>query len=106
MAEEFIKVTWREILTGTISILIISAVSFVFQDFNSRLKYADSLSETNKDEIAEINSQITLGLTESIASLSEKLEDSSVDLTTLSNSHKSLEMLVTRLEVIVEGFDE
>lgn len=101
--EGFFQVTWKEIVAGVLSLLILGAVSFVFSSFNNRLEAVEAQSSTNKELVSTINTLMTSELRLSISNLTNQLEKTGGDLNTFSNNQRSLERSVDRLEVIVEG---
>ena len=101
--EGFFQVTWKEIVAGVVSLLILGAVGFVFSSFNDRLTEAENTSGVNKEKVNEINTLMTSELRLSITNLTKELENTGSDLNTFSNNQRSLERSVDRLEVIVEG---
>ena len=96
--EGFVKVTWKEIVAGVISLLILGAVTFVFSNFSGRL-------ETLESQYAVHEEALKIELINAIGDLTEELEDTTDDLTTFGNNQRSLERTVIRLEAILERME-
>ncbi len=102
----FIQVTWKEIVATVISMLIVSAVAFVFSNFNGRLTEVEDQGDINKDKIETIDILMDAELRDAINDLTEELEDKADELTTFGNNQRSLERTMTRLETIVERLED
>ena len=93
--EGFFKITWKEILAGVLSFIVLGAVSFVFANFTSRLAEVEAkatqLDITYKTEVVNKLSNITVDL----GKTADKM--TSIDTTT-----HDLEIAVGKLQVLVE----
>ena len=98
----FIQITWKEIIAGTLSFLIIGAVGFVFTNFNSRLTNVEQIAMEEKSRGEKIELLMEAELRESIRNLTKELEERTDDLATNSNTIRSLERTVARLEALLE----
>lgn len=103
--ENFVKVTWKEIVAGTISVLIIGAVTFVFSNFNGRLTHLEAQAQLNKDNVERIDLLMEAELRNAINSLTEELEENTGEFTLFRNNQRSLERSITRLETIIERLE-
>ena len=103
--EGFIQVTWKEIVAATLSLLIVGAVGFVFSSYNGRLTSVEDTALVNKDGVERIDILMDAELREAIRGLTKELEENTDDITSFSNTQRSLERAVTRLEAIIERIE-
>lgn len=97
--EGFFRVTWKEIIAGTLSLIILGAVTFVFTNFNTRLDNVevkvDQVDIAVKTEIINELSNISRDLGKTVDQMT------SIDITT-----RDLEVAVGKLEVLIERLEK
>lgn len=101
--ESYAKVTWKEIVAGLVSALILGSVFFVFSSTNNRITALEVSAALEKEKVAEIKILMNSELRAAIKTLSDDLEDVNTDGSTFSNNIRSLERTVDRLEIVVGG---
>lgn len=93
----------KEIVVSVLSLIILSAVGYVFSSFNDRLTSVEVMSLANKSKLDKIELVMELELRDAIKDLTEEIDETSSDLTISTNNQRSLQRTVDRLEIIVGG---
>jgi len=76
--ESLVSITWKEIISGVVGLIILGAVSFVFTNFSDRLSKVEEASGQR-----DTNYQTTIVNT--INNVKENTDKISIDLTNMSN---------------------
>lgn len=101
--KNFFQVTWKEIITATLSLLILGAVTFVFSNFNTRLERAELSNIKQQDSINKVEILMEAELREAIKNITRELEKRTNDFDDNSDAIRSLERSVARLEALLEN---
>lgn len=92
------KVTWKEIMAGALSTLILSAVIFVFSSTNTRI----TTLETLPTRVEKVELTLSKDLQRSIDDLTEQLDDVSSEINLYKNNQNSMDRAIDRIEILIE----
>lgn len=98
----FLKSTWQQIVAAALSLIFIGALTFVFTKVDESMKK----SEENEKRIMVIETIMESDLQKSIEGLKTQLQDTSSKLGTMSATQRKLEIMITRLEVLVDRLED
>jgi peptidoglycan hydrolase CwlO-like protein len=93
-----VKVTWKEIMAGALSTLILSAVIFVFSSTNTRI----TTLETLPTRVEKVELTLSKDLQRSIDDLTEQLDDVSSEINLYKNNQNSMDRAIDRIEILIE----
>lgn len=96
------KVTWKEIMAGALSTLILSAVIFVFSSTNSRI----TSLETLPTRVSTVELVLDKDIQRSITELTEKLDEANSEISLYKNNQRSMDRSLDRLQIIVERLEK
>lgn len=99
---DFLKATWQQIVATALSLIFIGALTFVFTKVDESMKK----SEENEKRIMVMETIMESDLQKSIEGLKTQLQDTSSKLGTMSATQKKIEIMVTRLEVLVDRLED
>ena len=98
----FLKATWQQIVAAALSLIFIGALTFVFTRVDESMKK----SEENEKRITVMETIMESDLQKSIEDLKYQLQDTSSKLGTMGATQKKIEIMVTRLEVLVDRLED
>lgn len=98
----FLKATWQQIVAAALSLIFIGALTFVFTKVNESMQK----SEENEKRIMVMETIMESDLQKSIDDLKDQLQDTSSRLGTMGATQKRIEIMVTRLEVLVDRLED
>lgn len=91
----------KEIVLSVLSLIILSAVGYVFSSFNTRLTTVEQNSLSTMSRVQKIELVMELELRNAIEDLTDEMAKTSGDLTISTTNQRSLQRSVDRLEIIV-----
>ena len=94
-----IKITWVEIIISAISILVIGAVSFVFNNFSSRLSDLEELTTNIKEKAIKTELTVDLDIRKNVTDVNKDLEVLSMTVTEVNNSQRVMERDIDRINI-------
>lgn len=100
--DKFIKLTWQQIIATALSLIFVGALTFVFTQVNESMEK----SEENEKRIMVMETIVESNLQESITQLKDELKNTSTKLGAMGATQKKLEIMLTRLEVVVEKLED
>ena len=98
----FLKSTWQQIVATALSLIFIGALTFVFTKVDESMRK----SEENEKRIMVMETIMESDLQKSIDSLKDQLQNTSSRLGTMGATQKRIEIMVTRLEVLVDKIED
>lgn len=100
--KSFLQLTWQQVLSAVIVAIFLGAVSWIGATLQGALDDLDDLQ--SRLTIAE--TQIDVGVLKSIDSLKEEVKQMNTQLGSTNANQRRVEILVSRLEVIVSKLEE
>lgn len=98
----FMKITWQQIVAAALSLVFLGALTFVFTKVDESMRK----SEENEKRIMVMETIVESNLQGSINDLKNQLQDTSSRLGAMGATQKKLEIMVTRLEVLVDRLED
>lgn len=101
-SNNFIQVTWSQIVTAVILLLFTGAIGFVGNAIN---KSMEAISDHN-DRIIVVETSLDKEVTPSIEAVQRAVSENEATLGTMNASIRRIEIMAERLDVIVTRLEE